>query len=156
MRAAAAALGAYLLLSFFGLNPFRANQVETLLPVQVLTVTGGRTVRLETDNGLAGEGPDYLSAMARLKASAPGQAFFGTCGAVVLCPGARAEDAASDPDLRPNTAVFRCARTPPAGELPQRLSQEEGGLSLLQLRQGSRDAPWLIQTEGGWLCLGAS
>ena len=152
MKPALAALAAFLLIRAFGLDPFVSREVETLLPVQVLVaeaVPGG--VRVSTDNGLRGAGADYETAMARLEAAAPGTAFFGTCGAVVLCGVGLDAAVIRDARLRPNCSVYRCEQTPSAETLAGFLAVRESPATILDLRHERGEPARLIPTEGGWM-----
>lgn len=105
MLFAAAVLAAALL----GWLPASQKDVGTLLPVEtlVLSLRDGRLVLTGGEN-LEGTGLSWQETMEDLCATAPGKAFFGTTGQIVLSEGTAAllPDVLREPRLRPAARVF--------------------------------------------------
>lgn len=69
--------------------PYKSRDVGSLLPVETaLFSVEGQTVTVETDLGLTGRGTDLETAVADLKARAPGSLFLDTANFVLLRPSA--------------------------------------------------------------------
>ena len=153
MKIIAALLALELLLAAFGLFPFRMQDVADLKPVQVLTVQQlPGSVLVRTDSGLSGRGADYWQAMAILEQTAPGEAFFASCSAVVLCGGEKSLSAVlEDARLRPAAAVYAAPVAPNAAWLQSILQAHPGGIRIADLQRGAKPLPQLIPLEEGWL-----
>ena len=99
---------AAVLLRLFGLAPAGTDAAE-LLPAQVVCIgCAGRTVTVQTDNGVRAAGADLERALERAEHTAEGTLFFGTVEHVILCEGAE-RLSAELPDqtkLRPAAKVY--------------------------------------------------
>ncbi len=92
-----------------GLLPANQKDVGDLLPVRTLVVAReGDILTLDGGEDLHGEGADWSSAMDDLRATAPGDAFFGTMGQIVLTEDALAvlPDVLREKEVRPAARVY--------------------------------------------------
>lgn len=152
MKAVAWVLAGYLMLAAFGLKGFSGGPLAELQPVQLLTVQQlPRGIAVYTDNGLSGMGETYELAMRQLEASAPGKAFFASCGAVVLCGGVQSlQEVCNDTRLRPAARIYCAAETPDAAALQPILAAHPEGAKIADLVRGMAQPSRLIPTLGGW------
>lgn len=75
---------------FTGALPFESRDVGTLRPVKTLLVSAEAGVELTADTGDRGTGETWAQAVEDLRQTAPGKAFFGTSGYLLLTPEAEA------------------------------------------------------------------
>lgn len=149
---AAAVVAARLL----GWMPAGQKDVGDLLPVQTLvaSVSDGRLV-LEGGEGLRGEGADWASAMSDLAAAAPGEAFFGATGQVVLTGEATAllPQVLREPRLRPAARVYAGRGQMDPEAATAYLDAHEAGVTLQALQAAALEKrplalPLLICDDG--------
>ena len=141
-----------LLLAAFGLWPFHAHDPGELQPVQAMTVRrAGAGVAVQTDNGLQGYGATYAAAVRAMEETAPGRVFFGACSAVCISGGEHLLHAvAEDTRLRGAVGCYRAEKTPPAGQFAELSRAHPGGVTLAEVRTGSRSLPVVRKTLSGW------
>ena len=153
MKFIAAILALQLLLGAYGLFPFHRRDAADLKPAQVLTVQQmSGAVLVRTDNGQSGLGADYDEAMALLEETCPGEAFFASCSAVVLCGGEESLSAIlADSRLRPAAAVYAAPAAPNAAQLQPLLDAHPGGVRIADLQRKSTPLPRLIPLPEGWM-----
>ena len=154
----AAAVAAAALL---GWMPARPRDVGRLLPAQVL-VLSGREGDLTLDGGkdLRGRGATWAEAVADLRATAPGEAFFGTVAHIVLAEetAGALEAVLQDPALRPAARVYLGLGEPEAEEAATFLTAHRGGVTLQDLQEAWLEEelvtlPRLVAEEGRYRLL---
>lgn len=137
MRNAVIGLCAAAVLSFCGLLPGQSREISSLLPCRTIVVDRqDGAVTVSSDNDLFGAGSDYAAALENLCRSAPGDVFFGTVSAVVLCDEAVGQLSAVARDTRLRPAAQLCVLSGDAEleTLTPFLSAHTGNLTLAQLR----------------------
>lgn len=152
MRWIAGTAAGVLLLAAFGLWPFHAHDPGELLPVQAMTVRrAGAGVAVQTDGGLQGCGASYAAAVRAMEETAPGRVFFGACSAVCVSGGENLLRAvAADTRLRGAVGCYRAQKAPPADQLALLSRAHPGGVTLAEVRTGSRSLPVVRETASGW------
>lgn len=120
-----------------GWLPATQHDIGSLLPAQTLILTRGVTMySLESDAGLHGEGETWAAAMEDLCATAPGEAFFGATGQIVLVGAAvDALDAVLQDDaLRPAARVYAGVGTPEPAVATAFLNAHDEGVTVQELQ----------------------
>ncbi len=145
-----------LAVGLLGWLPATQRDVGSLLPVQTLVATAenGR-LALDGGEGLHGEGGSWESAMEDLRATAPGDAFFGTAGQVVLVGQARAvlTDVLDERELRPTVRIYASDGEVEAEGATAFFDAHKGGVTLQELQSAvlerrSVELPVLYCDEG--------
>ena len=146
-------LGAAALLT--GTLPFRSRDVGTLRPVKTVLVSAGENVELRTDTGDSGSGQTWDQAVRDLTDTAPGGAFFGTGGYLLLTPGAEGllPEILADGTIRTACGVCLVYGTPDLEEAGAFLDAHRPEVSLNEVRAalGTGQAlrlPVLTEWEG--------
>lgn len=120
-----------------GWLPAEQKDVGDLLPVRALVVSReeGQLV-LDGGEKLRGQGADWNAAMEDLRASAPGDAFFGTADYVILADGAQTVlmDVLGERELRPAAQVYAADGVPEADEAADYLKAHEAGVTVQKLQ----------------------
>lgn len=123
-----------------GWLPATQKDVGELLPVQTLVASReGETLILNGGEDLEGHGSTWAEAMDDLRAAAPGEAFFGTTGQIVLMENARnvLPDVLEDTELRPAARVYTGGGEVEPESAAKFLSAHEGGVTVQQLQAAS-------------------
>ncbi len=120
-----------------GWLPATQKDVGDLLPVQALVVAveDGEIV-LDGGEDLTGRGTDWAAAMEDLRATAPGEAFFGAAGHVVLLGEAQSLllDVLGERELRPAAGVYAGDGEIEAEGAAEFLEAHEGEVTLQDLQ----------------------
>ncbi len=126
-----------------GLLPANQKDVGELLPVRTLVVTReDGAFALDGGEDLHGEGPDWASALEDLRATAPGEAFFGTMGQIVLTEDALEvlPDVLNEREVRPAARVYAGTGEIDARTASDFLESKKGGVTVQSL--------WAASLEG--------
>lgn len=120
-----------------GWLPATQRDVGDLMPVQTLVASReGETLILNGGEDLEGRGATWADAMDDLRATAPGEAFFGATGQIVLMDGAQTAlpELLEDGTLRPAARVYTGdGEIEPEGAA-KFLAAREGGITVQQLQ----------------------
>lgn len=139
-----------------GWLPATQKDVGGLLPARALILSqeNGRLV-LDGGDGLHGTGQSWEEAMADLCASAPGDAFFGAAGQIILVGDAESAllDVLADRQLRPAAQVYRGEGRPEADEAAKFLDAHKDGVTIQKLQAaalegGALELPLLTCEDG--------
>lgn len=120
-----------------GWLPATQRDVGDLLPVQTLVASrDGEMLFLNGGEGLTGRGTVWQEAMEDLRASAPGEAFFGAAGQIVLMEDAQRDLPAllEDGAIRPAARVYTGEGEIEPESAEKFLSAHEGGVTVQQLQ----------------------
>lgn len=123
--------------SLLGWLPATQKDVGDLLPVQTLVASReGDELVLSGDGDLVGRGASWPEAMEDLRATAPGEAFFGAAGEIVLMNEALYVLPAvlEDASLRPAARVYAGSGRIEPESAVKFLSAHEGGVTVQQLQ----------------------
>ena len=140
-----AVLGALVL---WGRVPHRGTDVARLHPVEVVAVTAGDGMRLQTDTGLAGEGSTPEAALEDLRSSATGTVFLDTADYLLLSPEAERYLPLLLPLLRPTCRVCLYRGEPALAQAARYLAGRDWPLTLGVWRAEGGMLPVLITEEG--------
>jgi len=139
-----------------GLLPFPRRDVGSLLPVRALSASyGGGVLTLRGGDGLEGRGAGWDEAMDDLRASAPGDAFFGCTGELILAENAARflPDAVRDESLRPACRVYLTENRIDPETAADYLGAHPGTVTLQSVRaaalEGRRETPPTLRCEDG-------
>ena len=143
---------AILLIAVLGWLPFRGTDVATLEPAETLYVSLTEQVRVETDGGWRGKGESVASAVADLKASAPGQVFLQTVDYLLLQKGSEDVLPALYPYLRSGCSVCFVEEKPNLEKASAYLRTHRPQMTLQRYRAGAKNIPILrVEEDGAYL-----
>lgn len=131
---------AVVIADLLGWLPATQKDVGDLLPVQTLVASReGKTLVLTGGEELKGRGMTWAEAMEDLRAAAPGEAFFGATGEIVLMDGALnvLPSVLEDGSLRPAARVYVGRGKIEPESAVKFLSAHEGGVTVQQLQAAS-------------------
>ncbi len=139
-----------------GWLPATQKDVGDLLAIQTLVVSQ-KDGELLLDGGdkLRGRGAGWAAAMENLRQTAPGEAFFGTTGQLVLVGEAQTAlaDLLNDPELRPAARVYAGDGEIEAESATEFLEAHEGTVTVQDLQaaalEGREPALPLLHREAG-------
>ncbi len=145
-----------LAVGLLGWLPAEQKDIGDLLPVRALVVSQSQG-QLVLDGGekLQGQGPDWASAMENLRATAPGDAFFGTAGYVILVGDAQnvLRDVLGERERRPAAQVYAADGVPEAESAAEFLDAHGGGVTMQELQaavlEGRRISLPRMHSENG-------
>ena len=138
-------LAAIPVLSFGG---FGGRDVGKLRPVQLVMVRQeGNTVRLLTDTGDTGKGPDIQRAIKDMNGSADADIFLDTADYLLLGEGAEEYIPQLQQYLRPSCALCRVTGEPDPEEAVKFLQQHPPKLTLTQYEAQRAVLPELVAAE---------
>ena len=123
-----------------GWLPATQKDVGELLPVQTLVASReGETLVLNGGEELEGRGATWAEAMEDLRATAPGEAFFGATGEIVLMDEALnfLPAVLEDRSLRPAARVYTGSGGIEPESAVKFLAAHEGGVTVQQLQAAS-------------------
>lgn len=140
---------------FAGALPFESRDVGTLRPVKTLLVSVDAGVEITADTGDRGMGETWAQAVENLRQTAPGKAFFGTGGYLLLTPEAEAllPEILADGTLRAACGVCLVWGTPDLEEVGAFLDAHRPETSINTVRAAlgageSASLPVLWEREG--------
>lgn len=129
------------------LSPSRGTEVSELLPVELLYICESEgQILVRTDTGHAGAGDTLETALADLKAVAPGRVFLETADYLIVTEETQHLLPQLWEILRPATEV--CLGIGADADAAEFLSVHKPNVTLNDLRGGNDRLPILIQTEG--------
>ena len=123
-----------------GWLPATQKDVGELLPVQTLVASReGETLVLNGGEDLEGRGATWAEVMEDLRATAPGEAFFGATGEIVLMDEALnfLPAVLEDRSLRPAARVYTGSGGIEPESAVKFLAAHEGGVTVQQLQAAS-------------------
>lgn len=130
----AAAVG---IVGALGWLPADRRDVGKLLPARALIVSAEEgQVSVNGGESLSGRGDSWSSALEDLRNAAPGEAFLGACGHVILLGDAEAilPDILQDQELRPAARVYRGQGEMKPDEAAEYLDAHEAGVTMQRLQ----------------------
>ena len=139
-----------------GWLPAVERDVGDLLPIQALVLTreADGSLSLDGGSGLAGSGGTWQDAVADLRRTAPGDAFFGTVGYIILEDTADCLlDVLDDRQLRPAARVYVGRGGVDAEDVTAFLDAHGGGVTLQTLQAAVLEGrttrlPAVVRTDG--------
>lgn len=138
---------AVVIADMLGWLPATRRDVGDLMPVLTLVATReGDTLTLNGGENLEGRGAAWADAMDDMRATAPGEAFFGATGQIVLIGEARSDLSGllGDRELRPAARVYEGSGEIEPEEASKFLEAHEGGVTVQQLQAAALEGREMV------------